>query len=143
MHSSENSKRDNGNLGKDRKRIKKARRRIRKLKESSRLNKQQKARRFVVIAAGIVRIINKSKKALRIFRRLARDEDPNLLQCRKGSSKHLPVLRYLKLTRYPATTRRYADGIDACLRQKGRWKDIRRRVIANGVASICRSGGDK
>jgi hypothetical protein len=120
----------------------KARRRkireIRKIPESD-LNKQQRARHFVIIAAGVARRIDRDDNCRAAFERLvAKKKNPKRFRVKKGASPHLPVVRFLGLGKHSAPARRHADGIDACLRHGGNWKKLRKFVRQHGVAELCR-----
>jgi hypothetical protein len=124
-----------------RKRIKKARARIRKLKKSSKFNAQEKARRCVITAATLARWISRRKLYRTAFARLAKAKGIKISGLREGASEHLPVLRYLDLAEHPASAGRYADGIDACLRQPESWKTTCKFVKKHGIAKLCRPEG--
>jgi hypothetical protein len=131
-------KRNETKIRKAEKWLKARRNRIKKIKASDR-NRQQKPRRIVIVAARVVLRMNKDANCRSAFDGLvANKKNPKRFQVKEGASKHLPILRFLGLGKHSGSARRFADWIDACLRDGGSLKEVGRFVRKHGFAELCR-----
>lgn len=115
--------------------IKQKRKKLRKIDKSDK-TPQEKARRAVAIAATVARYESKYSKVAKARHLLCRKAGVKVCGLRKDASPHLPLIRLLRLDKSPASTRRLADGIAACLRRKGSWSETKALLMKKGVAYI-------
>lgn len=119
--------------------LKRARRIIRQIKESQ-LSSRVKVRSRLAEAACLAKKIRRKQSYKSALRHLT--QELGIGRRRKYGSKHLLLLRYLRLDPKTGSTTRFAQTIEALLARNWSCKMMRKKLLKKGPTHFIRGRGD-